>query len=163
MSMTAVPIADMTEGQSLGHGQLGRGRRGHGGSGLLRGLSPVGLTLIYVSMLSRPEGVLPVWTSAELAEYLTAYVLETAFGDGDPEEILDRHHDPGIEWYSDGVQLDRHQLVAHAGPVRRNVADCRVDVRDALVEGDRFAARYTLRATMRKGRTVETEIYVFGR
>ena len=102
-------------------------------------------------------------TSAELAEYLTAYVVETAFGDDDPEEVVDRYHDPGIEWYSDGARLDRQQLVAHAAPVRRNLAECRVDVRDALVEGDRFAARYTLHATMRKGRTVETEIYVFGR
>jgi hypothetical protein len=46
---------------------------------------------------------------------------------------------------------------------RHNARDVRVDVHDALVAGDRVAARYTLRATMRKGREVEVEICMIGR
>jgi hypothetical protein len=43
------------------------------------------------------------------------------------------------------------------------VTEVRVDVHDAIVEGHRIAARYTLTATMRTGRAVVSEIYLFGR
>ncbi|WP_330180469.1 hypothetical protein OHB26_29220 [Nocardia sp. NBC_01503] len=33
---------------------------------------------------------------------------------------------------------------------------------NTLVSGDRVAARYTVTATMRTGRTIATEIYMFG-
>jgi hypothetical protein len=42
------------------------------------------------------------------------------------------------------------------------VVSVRTDVDEALVSGARVAARYTLEATMRKGRVVTTEIYMFG-
>lgn len=34
---------------------------------------------------------------------------------------------------------------------------------DALVQGDRLAARYTLHATMRKGQVLSTKVHMFGR
>lgn len=93
--------------------------------------------------------------------YLSAYTEEMAFTDEDPGVIVDRYHTPDIEWFTDGVRLDREKLVAHARPVRRNAASVRIDVHDVLVTGAKIAARYTLSATMRKGREVVTEIYMF--
>ncbi|MGY0003714.1 nuclear transport factor 2 family protein [Micromonospora sp. I033] len=85
-----------------------------------------------------------------------------AFGDEDPGLVLDRYHTPDLAWHSDGLHLDRARLMAHARPVRRNVTRCDLDVHDTLVCGDRGAARYTLTALTR-GRTVATEIHMFGR
>lgn len=81
----------------------------------------------------------------------------------DPESVLDRYCTSDFEHWNDGVRLDRARLVAHARPARRNATAVRVDVHDAIVAGDRVAARYTLRANMRKGRVVEFEIGMFGR
>jgi hypothetical protein len=38
-----------------------------------------------------------------------------------------------------------------------------LEIHEALVSGDRFAARYTLHTRMRKGATFAAEIYMFGR
>ncbi|MFR9775640.1 nuclear transport factor 2 family protein [Micromonospora sp. MS34] len=97
----------------------------------------------------------------DLTNYLRAYVQEIAFGDEDPGVVTDRYHTPDIAWYSDGLHLDRERLTAHARPVRRTVTRCEVDVHEALVCGDRVAARYTLIALSR-GRDVITEIHMFG-
>ncbi|MCW3842024.1 nuclear transport factor 2 family protein [Micromonospora yasonensis] len=97
----------------------------------------------------------------DLAGYLRTYVQEIAFGDEEPGMVTDRYHTPDIAWYSDGLHLDRERLAAHARPVRRTVTQCEVDVHDALVCGDRVAARYTLIALAR-GRHVVTEIHMFG-
>ncbi|MET8429036.1 nuclear transport factor 2 family protein [Nocardia sp. NPDC004860] len=98
----------------------------------------------------------------DLAAYLTAYVAEMAFGAEEPEVIVDRYHTPDILWLSDGHPMDRSRLVAHAKPSRKNVTQCRVDIMDTIASGDRVAARYTVTATMRTGRTIATEIYMFG-
>lgn len=98
----------------------------------------------------------------DLAGYLRSYVQEMAFGDEEPDVVMDRYHTPDIAWHSDGLHLDRERLAAHARPVRRTVTRCEVDVHDALVEGDRAAARYTLIALTR-GRHIVTEIHMFGR
>ncbi|MET8877906.1 nuclear transport factor 2 family protein [Nocardia sp. NPDC004278] len=98
----------------------------------------------------------------DLAAYLTAYVAEMAFGAEEPEVIVDRYHTPDILWLSDGHPMDRNRLVAHAKPSRKNVTQCRVDIMDTIASGDRVAARYTVIATMRTGRTIATEIYMFG-
>jgi hypothetical protein len=100
--------------------------------------------------------------ATDLAEYLRRYVHEMAFGDDDPGDVLDRYHTPDILWITDGRPLDRAALAAHAHPSRRNVTACRVDVHDALVDGDRAAARYTLTATTRTGREIVTDIHLFG-
>ncbi|MFI7281389.1 nuclear transport factor 2 family protein [Micromonospora chersina] len=98
----------------------------------------------------------------DLAHYLRSYVREMAFGEEDPDLVMDRYHTPDIAWRTDGLHLDRARLIAHARPVRRNVTRCDVDVLDTLVCGDRVAARYTMTAVTR-GRTVVTEIHMFGR
>lgn len=98
----------------------------------------------------------------DFAGYLAAYVDEMAFSADDPGVVVDRYHTPDIVWCSDGHRMDRDKLVAHAKPSRKNVAQCRVEVADALVSGDRVAARYTVAATMRTGREIVTEIYMFG-
>jgi hypothetical protein len=98
----------------------------------------------------------------DLVAYLTSYPEEMAFGEDEPASILDRYCTPDFEQYNDGLRLDRDRLIAHVRPVRKNATSVRTDVQEALVSGDRVAARYTLEATMRKGRVVVTEIYMFG-
>lgn len=84
-------------------------------------------------------------------------------GDDDPAAVLDRYHTPDLTWVNDGITLDRARLVAHGRPARRNVRSITVEVHDALVEGDRAAARYTLVAELRSGEVVRNDVYLFGR
>ena len=99
----------------------------------------------------------------DVAAYLTGYPRELVFGDDDAAITFDRYHVPDFVLRNDGVPLRRDQLVAHVRPARRNVVGLTVDVHEALVNGDRVAARYTLVAEMRQGHTVRTEIHMFGR
>lgn len=103
-----------------------------------------------------------IGSERDLRDYLTAYAREMAFGQEDAATVLERWHTPEIRWFNDGVLLDRERLIAHARPVRKNVLDCEVEVHDAIVADGRIAARYTLRASMRKGGVIATEIYMFG-
>ncbi|WNM33559.1 nuclear transport factor 2 family protein [Streptomyces sp. Li-HN-5-11] len=98
----------------------------------------------------------------ELAGYLRSYIQQMGLGSEDPGVVIDRYHTPDIEWYNDGTRLDRDRLVAHARPARKNAIALDVEVHDALVAGDRVAARYTLHSTMRKGRRLSNEMYLFG-
>ncbi|SBT44812.1 nuclear transport factor 2 family protein [Micromonospora narathiwatensis] len=98
----------------------------------------------------------------DLAGYLRSYVQEMAFGDEEPNVVMDRYHTPDIAWHSDGLHLDRERLAAHARPARRTVTSCALDIHDTLACGDRVAARFTLHAVTR-GRTIATEIHMFGR
>ncbi|MFI6512634.1 nuclear transport factor 2 family protein [Streptosporangium sp. NPDC050855] len=99
---------------------------------------------------------------ADLTGYLTRYPREAALSDEDPATVLDRYHTPDYEVVTDGVRLDRQRLLDHIRPARKQVADVRVEVEQALVDGDQVAVRYRLVAQMRKGRTVTSEIYMFG-
>lgn len=83
-------------------------------------------------------------------------------GDEDPGVVTDRYHTPDIEWHSDGICLDRARLIAHARPARKNAITGEVEVHDALVAGDRVAARYVLHTTMRTGHRLSHEVYLFG-
>jgi hypothetical protein len=98
----------------------------------------------------------------DLVTFLTSYPEEMAFGDAEPGEILDRYFTADFEYYNDGVLLDRERLIAHVRPVRTNVVGVRVDVHEALVSGDRIAARYTLHADTRKSGVLVTEVCMFG-
>jgi hypothetical protein len=100
--------------------------------------------------------------ATDLNEYLITYPREVAFGDEEPADVFDRYHSPGFHMHNDGVRLDRDRLLAHARPARKNATEIRTDVHEALVSGNRVAARYTLTATMRQGHVVATEIYMFG-
>lgn len=103
-----------------------------------------------------------ITTSRDLIRYLVAYPHEMAFGDGDPGAILDRYHTADVEYYNDGLRLDRDKLVAHARPVRKNATRVEVTVHSAIVAGEHVAARYTLEASLRTGDVVANEIYMFG-
>ncbi|WP_214407163.1 nuclear transport factor 2 family protein [Pseudonocardia lacus] len=98
----------------------------------------------------------------DFAGYLRAYTAEVTSGDDDPAAVVDRYHAPDIQWVSDGTALDRDRLVAHVRPARHNARSVRVDVHDVVVSGDRVAARYTLRATLRKGRELAMDAQLFG-
>ena len=98
----------------------------------------------------------------DLAAFLTGFTEELAFGDDDPDAVVARYYPPGFEQRSDGIVFDRARLAEHARPLRKNLEKVRFDVHEALVDGSRIAARYTLHGTMRKGRVVATEIYMFG-
>ena len=99
----------------------------------------------------------------DLAGYVAAYPAEMGLGTDDPAEVLDRYHAPDIRYVSDGNEFDRDRLVAHAAPVRRNALAVRVDVHDAIVEGDRVAARYTMVTELRKRGEVVIDVHMFGR
>jgi hypothetical protein len=90
------------------------------------------------------------------------YPHQVAFGDEGAETVFERYHQPGLVLYNDGLPLDRERLLAHVRPARRRVSEIRVDVHDAVVDGNVAAARYTLTAVMRNGTSVATEIYMFG-
>lgn len=98
----------------------------------------------------------------DLQEYLTRYPYQVTFGDEDPAVVFDRHHAPGFVLISDGVALDRERLLAHVRPARKRATSVHTAVHDTLTVGDRVAARYTLTAVMRTGRTITTEIFSFG-
>lgn len=103
-----------------------------------------------------------VASAEDLTAYLNTYPAEVAFGDDDAGEVLDRYHAPDFELVNDGIRLDRERLLAHVRPVRRNATSVRTEVHQALVCEDRVAAHYSLHATLRRGRAVHTEIYMFG-
>jgi hypothetical protein len=60
------------------------------------------------------------------------------------------------------VLLDRQRLIDHVRPARKRAVGVRVEVEQALVDGDQVAARYRLTADLRKGGTITSEIYMFG-
>jgi hypothetical protein len=99
----------------------------------------------------------------DVAEYLVRYPKEITFGDADPEEVFDRYHTPDFEMRNDGLPLDRERLLAHVRPARKNAVGLEIEVHQVVVEGDQVAARYTMTARMRRGGTIVTEIYAFGR
>jgi SnoaL-like domain len=98
----------------------------------------------------------------DLVHYLKRFPEEMGLGHDDPEAVLDRYCTPDFEHWNDGVCLDRERLIAHAQPARRNAKDLQIEVHDAFVAGDRVAARYTMRAMLRKGRELEIEICMIG-
>ncbi|GGS15732.1 nuclear transport factor 2 family protein [Streptomyces parvus] len=90
-------------------------------------------------------------------ESLTA---RTVRGD-DPESVMGRHYTADVVQVSDGVRLDRDRLLAHLRPVRRNVTSWRFDVREAVADGGRIAARLTVHARTRKGGETTIDVHLF--
>ena len=105
---------------------------------------------------SAPDG-----PAARITAYLQDYPREVVAAEH-PEQVLDRYHTPDYAVVTDGITLDRARLLAHVAPARRRAAGVRVEVHDVICAGDRFAARYTLEAAMRKGGVITTEIHVLG-
>ena len=98
----------------------------------------------------------------DLVGYLTRYPQQITFGDQEPAAVMDRYHTPNFEIVNDGIRPDRDRLLAHVRAGRKNATSVQVVVHDAVIDGDRVAARYALTAAMRKGSVIATEIYMFG-
>lgn len=64
--------------------------------------------------------------------------------DDDLAAIVDRFHTPEVVQIADGNPMDRDKLIAHLGPIRRKAPSTRIEVEDALADGDRLAARYRM-------------------
>lgn len=86
---------------------------------------------------------------------LTDYTRDMALSDEDPVRIVDRTFTADAVWVTDGTELSRDQLIAHAAPARKNVSLSQMQIDELIVDGDRFAARCRLTTEHRKlGRTI---------
>ncbi|GAA2301745.1 hypothetical protein GCM10010402_70810 [Actinomadura luteofluorescens] len=97
-----------------------------------------------------------------IADFYTSFTGDLLRGDEDPALIVDRYHTPDIVQFADGIRIDRDKLIAHTRPVRKNRPTSRVEVHEAVADGDRLAARYTLHVRQR-GKNLSIEVYFFGR
>lgn len=93
---------------------------------------------------------------------LIDYTRDIALSDEDPALIVDRALTDDVVWITDGTELTRDQLIAHAAPARKNVTGTRMRIDDLLVDGHRFAARCHLSAEHRTLGSVEMEWMVIG-
>lgn len=96
-----------------------------------------------------------------VADFFNSFT-EQALGDEDAGAVVDRFYTPDVVQMSDGVPFDRAKLVAHLRPIRKNLVAYRYEVHEALVDGDRIAARLTIHAELRHERAVSTDVYLFG-
>lgn len=97
-----------------------------------------------------------------IAGFYTSFTDELLRDDEDPARIVDRFHTTDIVQVADGHTLDRGKLISHAAPIRKNRPSSRVEVHEAIADGDRLAARYTLHVSQR-GKDFAIEVYFFGR
>ncbi|MCX5277735.1 MULTISPECIES: nuclear transport factor 2 family protein [Streptomyces] len=97
-----------------------------------------------------------------VADFFTAFTEAVVSGEGDPAELMARYYTRDVVQIADGVRLDWDRLLAHLRPVRRNVTEFRFEMHEALADGDRIAARFTIHARMRKSGPVSTEVFMFG-
>lgn len=97
-----------------------------------------------------------------IANFFTSLTAELQTSEEDPATIVDRFHTTDIVQVADGHRMDREKLIAHTRPVRKNQAESRIEVHDAIADGDRIAARYTLHVRTRK-KTLAIEVCFFGR
>jgi predicted SnoaL-like aldol condensation-catalyzing enzyme len=97
-----------------------------------------------------------------IADFFTSFTNDVVNGEEDAELVVDRYHTPDVVQFADGNPIDRVKLVAHTRPIRKNRPTTRVEVHDALADGDRIAARYTLHVVNR-GKSLAIDVHFFGR
>ncbi|BCJ29368.1 nuclear transport factor 2 family protein [Actinocatenispora sera] len=97
-----------------------------------------------------------------VADFFTSFTADLLRDDADPALIVDRYHTADVVQVADGNVIDRDKLIAHTRPVRKNRPTIRVEVHDAVADGELIAARYTLHARQR-GRDLAVEVCFFGR
>lgn len=97
-----------------------------------------------------------------IADFYTSFTEDLLQTDEDAAVIVDRYHTLDIVEIADGHRMDRAKLIAHTRPVRKNRPTIRMEVHEAVADGDRLAARYTLHSSQR-GTDLATEVYFFGR
>lgn len=95
-----------------------------------------------------------------IADFITSFTEEIMRSEADPAPIVDKYYTPDIVQTVNGIPLDRAKLIAHVHPVRKNLLSYRIDVHEAMTDGARIAARFTIEAQMRK-KPVTTEVYYF--
>ena len=96
-----------------------------------------------------------------IANFYTAFTEELVHSDEDPALVVDRYHTQDIVEIADGNLIDREKLIAHAKPLRSTRPSIRVEVHEAIAEGARIAARYTLHVRELK-RELAIEVHFFG-
>lgn len=96
-----------------------------------------------------------------VADFFGSFTRDVV-ADDDAAAVVDRYYTPDIVQVADGVTLDRQRLIDHLRPVRKNLVACSYDVHEAIRTDDRVAARFTIHAEVRRGRTISTEVYLFG-
>lgn len=97
-----------------------------------------------------------------VSDFFTSFTEELLESDEDPALIVDRYHTADVVQVADGHRMDRDKLVAHTRPVRKKRASGRMEVHEAIADGDRIAARYTLHVHQR-GKDLAIEVCFFGR
>jgi hypothetical protein len=101
-------------------------------------------------------------TARAARRLLIDYTRDMSLSDEDPARIVDRTFTEDAVWVTDGTELSRDQLIAHAAPARKNVTAGRMRIDDLLVDGQRFAARCLLTAEHRKLGRLEIEWVLVG-
>ncbi|SFB43802.1 SnoaL-like domain-containing protein [Amycolatopsis marina] len=97
-----------------------------------------------------------------IADFVTSFTEDIVHTDEDAGQIVDRYHTPDVVQIADGHRLDRDKLIAHTRPVRKKKPTARVEVHEALTDGEQLAARYTLHVEDTK-RDLAIEVHFFGR
>ncbi|MFE0175209.1 nuclear transport factor 2 family protein [Streptomyces sp. NPDC059002] len=103
-----------------------------------------------------------------IADFFTSFTDELTRHevDADFTPLMERYYTRDIVQIADGVRLDWDRLLAHLRPVRKRFdggGEYRFEVQEALADGDRIAARFTLHVRDRKDRTVDMEIQMIAR
>ncbi|MFG3340880.1 nuclear transport factor 2 family protein [Glycomyces sp. NPDC048151] len=97
-----------------------------------------------------------------IADFYTSLTRELLGSDEDAALVVDRFHTPDIVQVADGHRIDRQKLIDHTRPVRKNRPTIRMEVHEAVADGDRIAARYTMH-TSQRGKDFATVVHFFGR
>ena len=93
--------------------------------------------------------------------FFTSFGRELLRGDEEAGAVVDRYYTPDIVQIADGQRMNREQLIAHSRPLRKRQPSSRMEVHDAVADGDRIAARYTPHVEDRR-RSFAIEVYFFG-
>ncbi|MEU0986504.1 nuclear transport factor 2 family protein [Streptomyces sp. NPDC005953] len=96
-----------------------------------------------------------------IADFFTTFTEAVVRGAEEPVDVMSRYYTRDVVQYADGVRLDWDRLLAHLRPVRRNLTEFRFEVQEALADGRRIAARFTIHARMRKTGPVATQVHLF--
>ncbi|GAA0519066.1 hypothetical protein Ade02nite_80080 [Paractinoplanes deccanensis] len=96
-----------------------------------------------------------------ILDFVTGFGRDLMHADEDPAAVVDRYHTPDVVQIADGHRMDRAKLIAHSRPIRKRRPRARIDVHEALADGDRLAAHYTMHVEDR-GRAFAIEVTFFG-
>jgi hypothetical protein len=97
-----------------------------------------------------------------ILDFFSSYGRDLLRGDEDAGVVVDRYHTPDIIQIADGQRMNRDQLIAHSRPLRKRQPRSRMEVHEAVADGDRLAARYTLHIEDRR-KSFAIEVHFFGR